>query len=75
MKYLTQTDINLVSGGECVEMYNADVPLNYLPIVAKHLKLLNKHKFDSNVMLQELIDAGLDPSLVTLNVGVICHKS
>lgn len=72
MRKLMLSDLNQISGGKCAEFYDADIPLNYLPIVAKHLKLLNQHKFDSDAMLQELSDAGLDPMHVTVNVGVYC---
>lgn len=72
MKVLSSSALVQVSGGKCIEMYNADIPLNYLPIVAEHLKLLNKHKFDAAAFLQTLTDAGLDPTQVTLNVSVYC---
>lgn len=72
MKALTVIELSQVSGGICSEFYDADIPLNYLPIVAKHLKLLNQHKFDPDAMLQELSDSGLDPRFVTVNVGVYC---
>lgn len=72
MKILTENQLNLIAGGICHEAYEADVPLNYLPIVAEHLKLLNKHQFNANDMLQALNDAGLDTSKVTVTVGVYC---
>lgn len=75
MKPLNYTQFNLVTGGICEEFYEANVPLDYLPIVAAHLKLLNKHRFDPNAMLQELRDAGLDTSIVSVNVGVLCYPS
>ncbi|MGE3317996.1 MAG: hypothetical protein AB7I18_01760 [Candidatus Berkiella sp.] len=73
MKQLSHYELNLVAGGVCAELYEADIPLPYLPIVAKHLKLLNKHKFDSELMLTELSDAGLDISQVNVKVGVQCY--
>ncbi len=73
MKNLNLAEINQVAGGKCAEIYEADIPLSYLPIVAKHLKLLNQHKFDSTVMLQELSDAGLDPAQVMIHVIVDCY--
>lgn len=73
MKAITSIEANQVAGGKCGEIYEADIPLNYLPIVAKHLKLLNQHKFDSAVLLQELSDAGLDPTQVMIHVSVDCY--
>ncbi|HRE32117.1 MAG TPA: hypothetical protein PLD88_09115, partial [Candidatus Berkiella sp.] len=64
MKTLNYTQLNLIAGGLCEESYEAVVPLDYLAIVAAHLKLLNKHQFDHNAMLQALRDAGLDTSVV-----------
>ncbi len=75
MKMLNYTQLNQVAAGICEEFYEANVPLDYLPIVAAHLKLLNKHQFDPNAMLQALRDAGLDTSLVNVNVGVLCYPS
>ena len=72
MKDLTHADLVQISGGKCFELYNADVPLTYLPIVAAHIKLINKHQFDPNALLQDLQAAGLDPSQVILNVSVYC---
>lgn len=73
MKRLTNDELNRVAGGVCVEYYEADIPLPYLPIVAKHLKLLNKHQFDSELMLTELSDAGLDITQVNVTVAVECY--
>lgn len=73
MKTIDISELHQVAGGKCGEIYEADIPLSYLPIVAKHLKLLNQHKFDSAVMLQELSDAGLDPAQVIIHVSVDCY--
>ena len=72
MKILHQSETTLVTGGVCTEAYEASVPLTYLPIVASHVKNLNKHKFDANAMLQELSDAGLDIRQVSVTFGVYC---
>lgn len=73
MKQLAVQALHQVAGGVCEEFYEADIPLPYLPIVAKHLKLLNKHQFDSELMLTELSDAGLDITQVNVKVGVQCY--
>lgn len=75
MKMLNTVAINQVSAGLCSEFYEATVPLDYLPIVAKHLKLLNQHQFDAEVMLQELRAAGLDTSLEFVSAGVYCEPA
>ncbi len=75
MKILNPVAINQVSAGLCSEFYEAMVPLDYLPIVAKHLKLLNKHEFDAQVMLQELRVAGLDTSMEWVSIGVYCEPT
>ena len=73
MKTLTENQLNQIAGGVCVETYEAIIPLNYLPLVAQHLKLLNQHRFNANEMLQALNDAGLDTSQVTVKVGIECY--
>jgi len=73
MQQLTVKQAQRISAGLCTEFYEADIPLPYLPIVARHLKLLNKHQFDSELMLTELSDAGLDITQVNVKVGVECH--
>ncbi len=75
MKTLTENQLNQVAGGRCEESYEADVPLNYIPIIAEHLKLLNKGKFNANEMIQALNDAGLDTSKVNVKVGVLCYPT
>lgn len=75
MKILNKLAIHQVSAGVCSEFYEATVPLDYLPIVAKHLKLLNKHQFDAEVMLQELRAAGLDTSMEFVSAGVYCEPT
>lgn len=72
MKIIPLEQVKQVSGGKCQEYYEAQVPLNFLPIVAEHLKKLNQRQFDSNALLDALTNAGLDPNQVALKVSVLC---